>query len=165
MAQATVKVTFDQKAGEVTFSLDLQGNSELEHELLVAAIGNGRRVTIMPNHVGDELFADFIIEDESIWPAAMHALENRIRVRDGRPTIEEEQDQAEQKQAAEADAVKRAEAAKEKADAAVEEKKNAEDTRLADAVAAGISKGLKMAGKAAPKEAAAPAPEAEQPKS
>jgi hypothetical protein len=164
MAQVEAKVTFDQKEGLVVFRLDLQGNTELEHEILAAAIGNGRSVSIVPDHAGDELFAVFGIKDESIWQKATRALENRIRVRDGRPTVEEEEAQATMAEAARKDAEKREAEAKAAAEEEAEDKKAAEDKRLADAVAAGISKGMKMAGKAAPAEApalppASPAPE------
>jgi hypothetical protein len=160
------KVSFDQKAGEVKFSLDLQGNTELEHELLAAAIGKGRRIVILPAHVGDELFAEFMIDDETIWPNAMRALENRIRVRDGRPTIEEEEAQAAMREAAQKDADAKATEAKAVADREEEDKKTAEDKRLADAVAAGISQGLAQAKNApATVTTAQPAPKTDAPKS
>ncbi len=157
MAQVEAKVTFDQAEGLVIIRMDLQGNSELEHELLVAAIGKGRSVSIVPDHAGDELFAVIGIQDDSIWPKATRAYENRIRVRDGRPTVEEEEAQAAMAEAGRKDAEQRAADAKAKQEEDEAEKKAAEDKRLADAVAAGISKGLKMANKPAPAEVNKPA--------
>ena len=142
MAQVETKVAFDQATGEVKFSMDLQGNTELEHELLAAAIGDGRKLVILPAHSGNELYAEFVIHDETIWPKAVRAMENRIRVRDGRPTLDEEEAQAAMREAAEKDNAAKAAENKAKAEAEAEEKKMAEDKRLADAVAAGISAGL-----------------------
>jgi hypothetical protein len=133
MNQVTATVEFDQGKGTVKFALDLQGNTELDHELLAAAIGAGRSVSIKPAHNGDELFAEFVIEDEDIWPDALHNLENRYRARDGKPSLEEEAAlAAAQKKAAE--------------DAAKAPKPPTQEEQMSAAIADGIAKGLKAAG-------------------
>lgn len=139
MSQVTATVEFDQQKGTVKFSMDLQGNSEIDHELLIAAIGTGRSVSLTPAHSGNELFAEFTIADKSIWPKAIRALENKKRVADGKPTVEEEQAQIAKAKAAEEDA------------------KNAPvsptaEEKMTAAIADGIAQGLKAAGvSAAPK--------------
>lgn len=90
MNQVTAIVTLDQDAGTIKLALDLQGDSPLDHEILAAAIGSGRDVHIAPMHQGDELFADIIITDQLIWPRAVRALTNRMRVASNQPTLEEE---------------------------------------------------------------------------
>ncbi len=90
MNQVTAVVTLDQAAGTIKFALDLQGDSPLDHELLAAAISQGRDVHITPTHKGDELFAEIVITDPMIWPRAVRALTNRNRIANNQPTIEEE---------------------------------------------------------------------------
>jgi hypothetical protein len=90
MGIVAVTVTFDQAAGTAKFAMDLQGVTELEHEILLATIGSGRDVKITPAHIGNELFAEFTVTDPAIWPRAIRALTNRKRVADGLPTIEAE---------------------------------------------------------------------------
>jgi hypothetical protein len=92
MPQVTATVEFDQLNGSVKFSLDLQGATELEHELLAAAIGTGRSVSLIPAHKQDELFVEFTIRDVRIWPTALRALENRHRKADGRPSLQQEEE-------------------------------------------------------------------------
>lgn len=137
MSQVQTVVTFDAEKGTVKFSLDLQGNSELEHELLAAAIGTGRSVSMTPAHAADELFAEFTIADPSIWPTAVHNLENRHRIADGRPTLEEE--------AAKVEAAKKAQAEAEAAAAAAAKEPTPEE-KMQKAIADGIASGLKQAG-------------------
>jgi hypothetical protein len=145
MNQVTATVEFDQEKGIVKFSMDLQGNTELDHELLAAAIGDGRKVFIRPAHKGEELFAEFVIDDEYIWPDALHNLENRHRVRDGKPTLEQEASMlAAQKKAAD--------------DAAKAPKPPTAEERMEQAIASGIATGLKAAGVAAPASTRAPKP-------
>ena len=142
MSLVTVEVSFDQPKGQVKFAFDLQGRTEIEHELLNAAIAGGRSVSIVPTHKGDELFAEFTITDPSIFTNASRGLENRKRVADGRPTVEEEEAQVAIREAAEQDSAKaEAVAAKKAADEAAA-KQTAEDKRLADAVAAGVAKAM-----------------------
>lgn len=142
MNQVSATVTLDQEKGTVTFSMDLQGDSELDHEILAATIGAGRSVSIQPAHHGNELFAEFVIADLSIWPKASRALENRIRVRDGRPTLDEEEETVWNRVKAGADAEKAAAEAKEKAEVEAEEKQAEADKRLAAAVSSGIAAAL-----------------------
>lgn len=134
MNQVSATVAFDQEKGTVTFSMDLQGNTELDHEILVAAIAGGRKVIILPTHKGDELFAEFTIEDEDIWPDALHNLENRHRVRDGRPTLEEEAAAIAARKKADDEAAKAA------------AKEPTPEEKMQKAIAAGIADGLKAAG-------------------
>src|SRR5258708_36780046 len=117
MSTVTATVSFDQASGTVKFSLDLQGATELDHELLAATISSGRSVSIVPAHKGEELFAEFIIKDTSIWPKAARALENRKRIANGQPTIEQEESQAVARKNAQEDAEKAASDEKAKADA------------------------------------------------
>lgn len=133
MSQVTATVEFDQVKGTVKFALDLQGNTELDHELLAAAIGTGRSVSIAPAHEGDELYAEFTIADKSIWANAIHNLENRRRIRDGKPTLEQEADAA----AAQAKAVEAAKNAP---------KEPTAEEKMEQAIASGITTGLKAAG-------------------
>jgi hypothetical protein len=133
MSQVTATVAFDQEKGTVTFSMDLQGNTELDHELLAAAIGTGRSVSIVPRHHADELFAEFTIADSKLWATALHNLENRYRVRDGKPTLEEEAKLAADRKAAEDAAAKAP-------------KPPTQEEQMTTAIADGIAKGLKAAG-------------------
>lgn len=140
MAQVTAEVTFDQVAGTAVLRLDLQGNTELEHELLVAMIGDGRKVMMVPDHRGDELFAVIGIQDRDMWDEAQHTLENRYRVRDGRPTIEEEEAQAAQRKANEKAAVEAADVKAKQAIADAEDKQEEADEKLAATVSAAVAK-------------------------
>lgn len=133
MNQVTATVTLDQEKGTVKFSMDLQGDTELDHELLTAAIGTSRSVSVTPAHNGEELFAEFTITDASIWPKALRSLENRKRALEGKPSVEEE------------------EAQEAMAKAAAEDAKNAPqpptaEEKMSTAIADGIAKGLKAAG-------------------
>jgi hypothetical protein len=139
MSQVTATVEFNQEKGIVKFAMDLQGNTELDHELLAAAIGNGRKVIILPAHNGEELFAEFTIEDEDIWPEAMHNLENRHRARDGKPSLEQEYAEAKARDDAAKNAVKLAADAAKKAEADAQAKQDADDARLAKVVSAAVS--------------------------
>jgi len=130
MSQVTVAVDFNAETGTVKFSLDLQGNTELEHELLAAAIGTGRTVSLTPAHKANELFAEFTIADKSIWPRALRGFENRRRIADGQPTVEEEEAQAERRAAAEKQADKDAAAAQKQAAIDSAAAKQKEDDRL-----------------------------------
>lgn len=140
MSHVTADVEFDQAKGTVKFSLDLQGTTELDHELLAAAIGSGRSVSVVPAHEKDELFAEFTITDASIWPKAIRALQNRRRVADGLPTIEEEEKLAADRKSADANSEKEAIAARDKADAEAIAKQEAADARLAAAIVKAQSK-------------------------
>ncbi len=86
-------ITIDREKGTATVDLALVGHSELDHELL-AAFFTVRRVMLSPTHQGDVLGTQFVIEDEDAFEEALHNLENRKRVADGRPTIEEEGERA-----------------------------------------------------------------------
>lgn len=147
MNQVTATIELNQEKGTVKFSMDLQGDSELDHELLVAAIGSGRSVSIVPTHKANELFAEFTILDTSIWPKAMRALENRKRVLAGQPTVEEEQAQVAMRQAQAEDAEKASAKAEQKAIDDAAAKTAADDKRLADAVASGVAAGIAKAQK------------------
>lgn len=139
MSQVTATVEFDQQKGTAKFSMDLQGNTELDHELLAVAIGTGRSVSIKPAHQGEELFAEFTITDPTIWPKALRSLQNRHRAIEGKPSLEEEERQIEMAKAAEEDARN------------APQPPTAEE-KMAKAIADGISQRLKAAGiSAAPK--------------
>ena len=149
MAQIKASVSFDAAKGTATVSLELAGTSEMEHELL-AQFFQGRSVSLTPFHVGDALESRFVIDDPDAFPKAQRSCENRIRVRDGRPTVE----QAEAAKAARAEALAKKEAADKEAqeggfaDAAEKEAfelEEARQDRLAEKVAA------KLASKNAPK--------------
>ena len=93
----TVKATmeFDAGLGVMVVSLDIQGDSEMEHEVLKAAFAADRSVVLVPAHQGtngDDLYVKFWFTDTNVFPLAARALENRIRVRDGRPTVEQEEE-------------------------------------------------------------------------
>jgi hypothetical protein len=90
MNSVTAVITLDQELGTIKFALDLQGDSQLDHEILAAAIGQGRDIKIVPAHKNDELYAEFVISDPLVWPRAVRALANRNRVAAGQLTLEEE---------------------------------------------------------------------------
>lgn len=138
MNQVTATVTLDQVKGTVKFSFDLQGATELDHELLAATISSGRSVSLMPTHVGNELFAEFTIKDSSIWPTAARAMENRKRVANGQPTIEEEEARRAMAEAAAADAEEKAQEAEKQAARDAQAKQDAADAHIAEVVAATI---------------------------
>jgi hypothetical protein len=117
MSTVTATITLDAVKGTAKFVLDLQGHSEIEHEVLAAVIGTGRSVSITPRHNGDELFAEFTVADKNIWPAAIHNLDNRHRKAEGRPSIEEEEEQNAEANAAQegADKKRKEQEAKDKA--------------------------------------------------
>ena len=135
MSQVTVTVEFDQVAGTVKFTFDLQGATELDHELLAATIGTGRSVSLKPTHVGNELFAEFTITDPAIWPKAARALANRKRVADGLPTIEQEEERAKMAKAAAEKADADAKDAQAKQDKEVQDRQDAADAHTAKVVA------------------------------
>lgn len=147
MSTVTATVEFNQEKGTVKFVLDLQGTTELDHELLAAAIGTGRSVEIAPAHNGNELFAEFTVIDPNLWPKAIRALENRKRVSEGRPTIEEEEAQVAMRKASEEDAEVKAAQAREKAEATEEAKQEAADKRVADIAAAAAADTFKKMSK------------------
>lgn len=142
MAQVTVEVEFDQEKGAVIFRMDLQGNNELEHELLAAAIGSGRKVVIIPDHKADEIFAGFAIQDEDIWPDALRALENRKRKAAGQPSLEEEEAAAANRDKMAKKAIADNAAAKEKEAEDAQAKQDADDTRLAKVVSSAVAAAL-----------------------
>ena len=113
MSAVVTVIELDQAKGTVKFSLDLQGATEFEHELLAAVIGTGRSVSIVPAHRGEELFAEFTIRDPKIWPTAIRALENRKRKADGRPSVEEEEQKIADAEAAQEQAEDKSQAASE----------------------------------------------------
>jgi len=104
MAQVNATVAFDpgdsEKPSSATVTLGLAGHSEMEHELL-RQFFTQRGVRLVPFHDGDILQARFVITQPDAFPKAQRAVENRIRTRDGRLTVEEEQEQAEARKKAE----------------------------------------------------------------
>lgn len=94
MPKIEATLLLDQVGGVGKFSLDLQGASEMEHEVLAALIGSGRSVSIAPAHKADELFAEFTITDPTIFATAQRSMENRKRKANGQPTVEEEEARA-----------------------------------------------------------------------
>ncbi len=158
MAQIKANVSFDAAKGTATVALELVGTSEMEHELL-AQFFQSRSVSLTPFHQGDALESRFVIEDPSAFAKAQRSCENRIRVRDGRPTVEQEEAARKAKADAQAkrDAADEAAQAEGFADAAEKEAfelEEARQDRLAEKVAA------KLAAKAAKPEPEAPkAPE------
>ena len=62
----------------------------MEHELL-AVFFTARSVSLVPFHDGDKLESRFVLEDPNAFAKAQRACENRIRTRDGRPTVEQEE--------------------------------------------------------------------------
>ncbi|MGB9244880.1 MAG: hypothetical protein WCC03_16130 [Candidatus Acidiferrales bacterium] len=138
MAQVKANIKFDPK-GTATVAIDLAGESEMEHELL-AVFFTARSVSLVPFHDGDKLESRFVLEDPNAFAKAQRACENRIRVRDGRPTVEQE----EAAKATRAKAVAEREAADAQAkkegfavadDKATKEARAAEFDDLAEAVA------------------------------
>jgi hypothetical protein len=102
----TATATPDRVEGTLLVDLDIVGQSELDHELLAAFFASPVTVRIVPTHDGDELHAQFVIQDKAAFAVAVHNLDNRHRKADGRPSLEEEQaaadaDAANKKQAEE----------------------------------------------------------------
>lgn len=91
MHMISISPTFDAASGTFRFDMDFQGGTEMEHEILAALFASPRTVRIMPTHKRDELFATFSIVDGAVFARATRAHENRIRERDGRLSVEEEQ--------------------------------------------------------------------------
>jgi hypothetical protein len=94
-AKAAVPATKDKPAqpaseDSVTVSLDLVGTTEMEHELLMQFF-TARSVSLVPFNVGDKMESRFVIVAPGSFSKAQRATENRIRVRDGRPTVEQEE--------------------------------------------------------------------------
>ena len=106
---------FDKEKGTFAVSLDLAGHTELEHEMLLAMIGSGRTVSLSPTHDGEELSAGFSIYDPAAFDLAVHNLENRHRIADGRPTLEQEAEAAANQKKYQAQAETDAKASAEKA--------------------------------------------------
>jgi hypothetical protein len=90
MAQIKASLKFDAEKGSATVVLELGGETEMEHELL-AQFFTSRSVSLVPFHVGDELESRFVISQADAFGKAQRAVENRIRARDGRPSVEEEE--------------------------------------------------------------------------
>jgi len=90
MAQLKASIKFDAAKGTATVSLEPIGATEMEHELLAAYFNSPRSVSLVPFNVADQLESRFIIEDKLAFPRSQRACENRIRVREGRPTVEEQ---------------------------------------------------------------------------
>jgi hypothetical protein len=88
MAQLKASIKFDAVKGTATVVLEPVGTTEMEHELL-ALLFAGRSVSLVPFNNGDLLESRFVIEDKSAFPKAQRACENRIRVREGRPAVED----------------------------------------------------------------------------
>lgn len=98
MAKADANLKFDDVKGTATVALSLSGTTEFEHELL-AQFFKGRQVSLVPFNNGDQLESRFVIEDKQAFGLAWRAVQNRIRVRDGRPTLEQEEAFAESQKA------------------------------------------------------------------
>jgi hypothetical protein len=128
------KATADRKKGTLTVEMDLSGDSELDHEIL-AAFFTSRSVTLTPTHFGDKLSARFVIADPNAFAVALHNLENRKRKADGRPTLEEESDQAGKTKGAQA----AAEAAQKDRDAKAEKDRKDSQARIEAAAAKEIA--------------------------
>lgn len=137
--KGTFTVEFDDVKGTAEFNMDLQGTTELEHELLLAAVGSGRGISLIPSHTGDLLSAGFTIADGSMFPAAQRALLNRRRVSDGLPTVEEQEAQEAMNAAQEEDRKKAVAEQQAKDEAA----KNSEKSELAASIAASVIEQLK----------------------
>ena len=85
----------------------------MEHELL-AQFFQSRSVSLTPFHQGDALESRFVIEDPNAFAKAQRSCENSIRVRDGRPTVEQEEAARKAKAEAQAERDAADEAAKRK---------------------------------------------------
>lgn len=138
MAQVKANIKFDPK-GTATVAIDLAGESEMEHELL-AVFFTARSVDLVPFHDGDKLESRFVLDDPDAFAKAQRACENRIRTRDGRPTVEQEQaiKDAKAKVLADreaADAAAQAEGFEDADDKASQLAKKSEFEALADAIA------------------------------
>lgn len=158
MAQVKASVSFDAAKGTATVTLELAGQSEMEHELL-SQFFTARAATLVPFHVGDQLESRFVLTDADAFAKAQRATENRIRLRDGRPTVEQEQavKDAKAKFLAAKEAADKAAVAEGYADASDKSQKLAEAAefdKLASAIAAKLD---------AKKSEPAKAPEAKGP--
>jgi len=95
MAKPAVAATKDNPAkpatpDSATVTLELVGLTEMEHELLVQFF-KARSVSLVPFNVGDKLETRFVIADDGAFARAQRATENRIRTRNGQPTVEQEE--------------------------------------------------------------------------
>lgn len=90
MAKINASVSFDSEKGAATVRLELVGASEMEHELL-AQFFSARQVALVPFNAGDSLESRFVISDPLAFPKAQRATDNRIRTRNGQPTVEQEE--------------------------------------------------------------------------
>jgi len=90
MANVKANLSFDATKGTVVVTIEPIGQSEMEHELLARFFNSPRQVSLVPFTVNDRLETRFVIEDKFAFPQAQRATENRIRLRDGRPTVEQE---------------------------------------------------------------------------
>jgi cell division protein YceG involved in septum cleavage len=158
MAQIKANVSFDAAKGTATVTLELAGTSEMEHELL-AQYFTARSVSLVPFHVGDQLESRFVIEDAGAFARAQRATENRIRLRDGRPTVEaEESAKAAKAKALEAKQKADADAVAEGYDSAEDKEQKLAEAAQFDKLASAIA--TKLSAKPAEKPAEAPkAPE------
>lgn len=160
MAQITGKVVFEGEhtvkgdgantpdktvPDTLTLVLDPIGSTAVEHELL-RQFFTKRSVTIIPLPTpADDLSFSFSIEQPDAMRTAQRAAENRLRLAEGRPTVEVEEAQAKaaaDAQAAKAAADKAAQAAgfaNAKAQAAAQAQTASED-RIAAKVAEQLSK-------------------------
>lgn len=89
MAQLNASIKFDEAKGVAVVKLEPVGATEMEHELLAAYFSVPRQISLVPFGVGDNLESRFVIEDKSAFARSQRACENRIRVREGKPTVEE----------------------------------------------------------------------------
>ena len=145
MAKAAAAATKDKAAQaavseSAVVTLILLGTSEMEHELLLQFFGPSRSVTLTPFHEADLLESRFVIQQDGAFAKAQRACENRIRVRDGRPTVDEDEARAKliadfkaKKEAADAAAQKEGYADAD--DKAAKTAEAAEFDRLASAIA------------------------------
>lgn len=94
MARVFAHMKLDMASGRAQVNLELAASTELEHEIVAEFFGKAREVKLEPyspqGSSPDELYASFSIMDGLAFMAAQRAVENRIRKREGRPSVEEE---------------------------------------------------------------------------
>jgi hypothetical protein len=90
MAQIKASLVFDAAKGSATVALELAGTTELEHELMEQFF-TARSVSLVPFRNGDALESRFVVVQSDAFAKAQRAVENRIRARDGRPSLEDEE--------------------------------------------------------------------------
>ncbi len=155
--------TFDAEKGTFTLEMDLEGHTEMEHEMLAAFFADKRSVIVFPTHEGDVLSASFVIADHDAFDLAVHNLENRKRAQDGRPSLEQEAAAS----AAQVAAQHLAQAnAKANAEAAAKEQQESRDRieKLAAQEIADRTLAAKLPPAPAPRPAETAAPAAAEPK-